>query len=488
MARNAFHLAFPSWRAVAGNPPARAPWIDEALACEPDDNCETLAGEVEADICIVGGGFTGLWTAYRLLERDPALSVIIVEADRCGTGASGRNSGAVGNWWARLPTLVRLFGADDGVAVLRASEEAVRDICRFIREKGVSCDLRIGPSVWSANAPSQIGAWEGALRLADKLHIEPPYRRLSSEDLRRYFGEGPYLAGVVDDHATRIQPALLARALRQKVIDLGCRVFEQTPISRIEGHATHVSARAAGGEVRAQQLVLAANAWMAHFDEFRPHIHVTSSDIVITDPIPERLVALGMTSRPGGVNARQMVNYGGLTPDGRVYVGRGGGALAYKGYVTPDFHWSAARGREIEADFRFLYPELKDVPIVRTWGGPIDRSTTGLPRFGRLCADDRISYAIGYTGHGVGASAIGGRILAAQLLGIDDDWRRLGMLMARADNGLFPPEPVRYLVGTLVRNAVARKERMERRGQAPYLIDKKLAILANATVPRLSLR
>ena len=156
---------------------------------------------------------------------------------------------------------------------------------------------------------------------------------------------------------------------------------------------------------------------------------VTSS---ITDPIPELLEQYGFRDRPGGHNSRLMLNYGGITQDGRVYVGRGGGTIAYDAHIGPAFDFSAKRAAEVEEDFRFLYPELRDVPIARAWAGPIDRSTTGLPWFGRLEQDERIHYAIGYTGHGVGASALGGRILASALLDRRDEWTALADCFMRA--------------------------------------------------------
>jgi glycine/D-amino acid oxidase-like deaminating enzyme len=163
-------------------------------------------------------------------------------------------------------------------------------------------------------------------------------------------------------------------------------------------------------------------------------------------------------------------------------VGRGGGTLGFAGHVGPAFDFSPKQAAEVEADFRFLYPELRDVPIARAWAGPVDRSTTGLPWFGQLEQDPRVHYAIGYTGHGVGASALGGRILASALLDRRDEWSSLAQCFQRARQGRYPPEPVRYLAGRVVRAAVARKERAEREGRQPWAIDKSLARLAPATI------
>ena len=117
----------------------------QALAAEPDGDSEVLAGARQADLCIVGGGFTGLWTAIRVLEQAPTTQIVIVEADRCGSGASGRNSGGMGHWWPKLPTLRRLLGGDDALRVLRHSIDVLDDIRGFIAREGIACELRSSP-------------------------------------------------------------------------------------------------------------------------------------------------------------------------------------------------------------------------------------------------------------------------------------------------------------------------------------------------------
>ncbi|MCC7060094.1 MAG: FAD-dependent oxidoreductase [Burkholderiaceae bacterium] len=251
---------------------------------------------------------------------------------------------------------------------------------------------------------------------------------------------------------------------------------------RISGRTDSLSVYTQQGRVACERLVLAANAWMAHLPEFHPHIAVVSSDIVATDPIPELLARRGMLRRPHGVNSRLMLNYGGITPDGRVYLGRGGGSIAFRGRIDRRFDYCPRQAAEVQADFRYLYPELDDVPITRAWAGPIDRATTGLPWFGRLEACSGVYYGIGYSGHGVGASALGGRILASMLLGKQDDWATVGQCLKRARRGRFPPEPVRFVGGHAVRAAVVRKEHAEREGRRPTRLDQALAALAPATI------
>jgi glycine/D-amino acid oxidase-like deaminating enzyme len=475
-------LEFRPWRATRAAERHRCIWIDQALEKEEPVAPRSLEGEQRYDVCIVGGGFTGLWTAHRLRDQDPALRIAIVEANLCGSGASGRNSGAMGHWWTKLPSLVRLLGAQDAARLLHASVAVLDDIRAFIASHDIDCELRRVPSVWSATAPAHVGAWNGVFRAAETLGLQAPYRVLGAEELRAMFGKGPYFAGVIEEGVTRVQPALLARGLRRAAIGRGVDIFEHSPVNRIVAAPGKVRVSAGRGFIEADQVVLAANAWMAHLPEFSPSVVVVSSDIVITDPIPELLDRLGMRQRPGGVNSRLMLNYGGVTPDGRVYVGRGGGTLAFAARVGAAFDWSPRQAAEVEEDFRYLYPELRDVPVARAWAGPVDRSTTALPWFGRLEADPRIHYAIGYSGHGVAASALGGRILASALLDRKDEWTDLAGCFQRARRGGYPPEPIRYVGGRLVRRAVARKERAEQENRRPSRLDQALAAFAPATV------
>ncbi|MBO9512542.1 MAG: FAD-dependent oxidoreductase [Variovorax sp.] len=476
-------LQMQPWHAAPRPPTQTSVWVTEALAGENAAPPVPLQGDAAADICIVGGGFTAFWTALRLLEQAPSLSIAIVEAGLCGQGASGRNSGAIGHWWGRLPTLLRLLGKDDALRVLRASVDVLDDVRGFVAAHGIDCDLRLETSVWSTTYPSQAGAWLPMFKAAEAAGVAPPHRPLSAEDMRVLFGEAPYYQGVAEDNALRVQPAKLLRALRRLALQRGVRVHEASPVGRITGEPAHVRVRTEHGSVRAGKVLLAANAWMAHLPEIRPFVAVTSSDLVVTAPIPELLKQRGLLQRPGGVNSRMMLNYGSLTPAGRVYLGRGGGSIAWGNRMGPAFDFSARMTAEVEQDFRYLYPELRDVPIAAAWSGPIDRSPTGLPWFARMAADPRVHYAVGFSGHGMGATALGGRVLASQLLEREDTWTELGALLARARSGWYPPEPIRFGAAHAIRRAVARRDEALHRGRTPSRLDARLAAMAMSSLP-----
>ncbi|HEY1722966.1 MAG TPA: FAD-binding oxidoreductase [Magnetospirillaceae bacterium] len=472
-------LSFRPWLRRA---PHRSYWLREALASDAMLEQPSLTGDHRYDVCIVGGGFTGLWTAIRLREQDAALRIAIVEADICGSGASGRNSGGTGHWWGKLPTLLRLLGKDDGVQVLNQSVAILDDLRGFIAAEGIDCRLRRGPAAWTTTTKAQVGGWNAVYAAAERAGVTPPYRKMEAAEIRGLFGQGPFFTGVVEENGTRIQPALLARALHRLALARGIDIFEHTPVSFIASREADVLVHLSTGQVAAQQVVLAANAWMAHLPQFRASTMVVSSEIVITDPIPGVLKQHGLENRPGGVTSSPMLNYGGYTPDGRVYVGGGGTTIAYRAQVGAAFEHSPRATASVTRDFRYLYPELTNIPVAESWSGPIDRSTTGLPVFGRL-SDPRIHYAIGYTGHGVAATAIGGRAIADAILDRDTVWTDVARLLRRAHVGIFPSEPLRYLGGRLVQKAVVRKEKAERAQRPAAKADVRLAKLAYVTWP-----
>lgn len=474
-------LTFRPWQEPPGGTRPRSLWLKTALADEAGISVERLQGARKVDVCIIGGGFTGLWTANRLLEIAPGTEVAVVEADLCGTGASGRNSGGMGHWWSKLPSLVQRLGRDDAIFVLDKSVAILDDIAEFIAQHQIQCELRRGASVWTATSKAHVGAWDELLRLSEDLGLQAPYRVLDPSELQPMFGRGPYYAGVVEDGAMRVQPARLAHGLRDVALRHGTTIFEKSPVSRVVSAAEGVIVETAEGKIIAQRVVMAANAWMAHMEPFRRSVMVISSDIIYTDPIPDVLKRHGLMNRPGSRNSQLMMNYGGRTPDGRLYLGRGGGTIAFNANIGPAFDYSPDQAAELEEDFRYLYPDLGDVRIAGGWAGPIDRSTTGLPFFGRL-TDPRVHYAIGYTGHGVAATAMAGHALAAMLAERSNDWTRLADCLQRARYGTFPPEPIRYLGGRVVRAGVLRKERAERGGREPAWLDARLAKLAPATM------
>lgn len=450
----------------------RSLWLEEAL--KGADDVAVLEGNERAEVCIVGGGYTGLWTAIRLKEQDPALDVVLVEGDVCGGGASGRNGGFVLSWWAKFGSLKKICGGEEAVRLARASAKAVDDIGEFCAEQGIDAHYRRDGWLWAATSAAQLGAWEETLA-ATAAYDEQPFERLEPDAVARRAGEATHLGGVFEPTAATVQPALLARGLRRVALERGVRLHEKSPMTRLE-RSRPPQVVTPRGAVTASKIVLALNAWAAALPELRRALVVIASDIVATEPAPDRLATIGWTDGMCISDSRMLVNYYRTTRDGRLVFGRGGGKLAFGGNVGTAFDGPSPRADAVAQSMRGLYPSLGDLPVTHSWMGPIDRTQVGLPFFSRLGGRDDILYGLGYSGNGVGPTYLGGRILASLALGLDDEWSRAGLV--REPLGQFPPEPLRYLGGRLVRRAVERKEEAEDNGGRADRVTLLLADLA----------
>jgi glycine/D-amino acid oxidase-like deaminating enzyme len=452
----------------------RSYWLQEIAGDDPDR--PPLVGPARADIAIVGGGYVGLWTALRIKEADPACDVALVEQDICGGGASGRNGGFALSWWPKLATLVGLFGEADALRVARESERAIDEIIDACGEWGIDADVRKGGWLWTATSRAQLGAWDGVLNACARAGVEP-YRRLEPDEVARLSGSPVHRAGVFHSAAAIVQPAALARGLRRVALERGVRIFEHTRV-RWFSRDRPVRLTTDQGELRADRLVIATNAWAAGIRELWCAMAAISSDMIATAPIPDRLDRLGWPRDLAITDSQTMVDYYRITRDGRIAFGKGGWTIAFGGCIGARFDRCEARSAEVLSDFRRNYPSLSDVPIAHDWSGPIDRTPDSLPVLGRLGGRRHIVYGVGWSGNGVAPSLIGGRILSSLALGRTDEWSTHPLVDRRAPR--FPPEPIRYLGARVVRAAVASRERAERRDQRPSWLAVKLSALAPA--------
>jgi glycine/D-amino acid oxidase-like deaminating enzyme len=224
--------------------------------------------------------------------------------------------------------------------------------------------------------------------------------------------------------------------------------------------------------------VIAMNAWAARFRELRRALVVLSSDIVATNPIPDSLEKIGWTGGEAITDSQLRVDYYRTTRDGRIAFGKGAGAIALAGRMGSEFERNPRAGRDAEADLRAYYPSLNGATVTHQWSGPIDKTMSGIPLFGRLGGREDILYGVGFSGNGVGPSLVGGKILRSLALGLRDEWSECPLVEQRFER--FPSEPFCYLAARLVRGAVVRKETAEIRGRRPRSIDVRLSGLAPA--------
>jgi len=451
-------------------------WLEQALFND-GDIAPALQGHHRADVCIVGGGFTGLWTAIQAKQQDPGLDIAIIEADLCGAGASGRNGGCLLTWSPKFFTLRRLFGEAEAIRLVKASEAAVDLIADFCRAHGIDAELRRDGTLFTATNASQVGALDPVIQALEGCGIHS-YQTLPPQEVARRSGSARNIAGVYSPIAATVHPGKLVRGLRRVALAMGIRIYERTAMLDFSRGQPAV-VRTPCGTLAAKKLVLAMNAWMARaLPQFERTIAIVSSDMVITEKCPELLHATGLTDGVSVLDSRTFVYYYRTTADGRVMLGKGGNTFAWGGRILPVFDRRSPYEAQLTEALRQFFPSLRDTPITASWNGPSDRSATGFPFFGTLEGAPHISYGFGYSGNGVGPSYMGGQILSAMVLEQDNAWTRSPL--THGPLGHFPPEPIRYIGSLAVRNAIRRKERAEDENRVPSGLDRMLSKLANA--------
>jgi glycine/D-amino acid oxidase-like deaminating enzyme len=407
----------------------------------------------------VGGGFTGLWTAFHLKQHHPDLGVTVLEQDICGGGPSGRNGGFASGWWDELDGLITLYGPEAAVRACREISASIDGIGRFCSEQRVDAWFRKAGYVFAATGPRHELLCEEMVRAAASVGEPQEMRSLSANEVRARCSSPSFRSGAFMRDGASVQPAILARGLRRVVLGLGVTIHEGTKVDRLESGPEAVTDR---GVVRAKHAVLAVNAWGVGWPGLSRRVAAWSSYIVLTAPAPEKLEAIGWTGGELITDLRQSLRYFRTTRDGRIAFGGGGGRAAAA--IGDSFTHDAVAVRQAAEGFRLFFPSWSEAPIEDAWGGPIDVSPTHLPTFGTL-EPGTVHYAIGYTGNGVAPSHLAGRVLADLATGVDTELVRLPMVNPKPR--LFPPEPLRSWGAAAVRRAIIAYDTAEERGLRP---------------------
>jgi glycine/D-amino acid oxidase-like deaminating enzyme len=439
-------------------------WIREAGDVTPRP---PLDEDRDADLLIVGGGYTGMWTALHAREMAPDARIVLLESEPvCGRGPSGRNGGFVEGLWTTLASMRARWGDAPAIAVAYAAEEAVERIAAFCAADDVDAWFRRGGYLEVSTTPAHDGAGRAALEACQELGVPDKLRDVSAAEVQDRCASPEFRAGVMEPGAATVQPARLALAIRRRLLESGVDIYESSPVRRFREADDGVEATTAtGARVRAPRGVLAIGAAAkAHSGPLRGRLTVASSHIVITEPVPDVIEKLGWTGGEAITDARSLVHYFRTTPDGRIAFGWGGGRIAMgarlhgRTEVDPDV---------VEAQRHHLleyFPDLTGRRITHAWGGPIDASPTHLPAVTTL-PRSRAWVAAGYTGNGVGPTNMVGRTLASLALDRSDDPTRLAFVDAKMPR--VPPEPFHWIGGEAIRMAIGSKEYAEMAGRKP---------------------
>jgi len=342
-------------------------WYAEALdkdgALSPP-----LRESTSADVCIVGGGYLGLWSAIRLKQADSSLDIALIEKDRCGSGASGRNGGLANNWWAKYLSLMSLCGADEARRICLAAESAIDEIGAFCQTHAIDAEFRKDGWLWMASNSKQDKSWLVLTEQLDRLGVNP-FKPLTAEQVREKSGSPLALSGIFDPNAATVQPALLARGLRRAALKMGIRIYEKTALSHLERSSPPL-VHTPQGKIKAKKVVLAMNAWGAQFAELKRMIVVMSSDMVATAPVKKRLDASGFKDGVCVTDSRTVLNYWRNTPSGRIVFGKPLGQFAFASRIGNLYEKPCPAADAISKEMRRFYPDFADVPVISSWTCP----------------------------------------------------------------------------------------------------------------------
>lgn len=415
-----------------------------------------FAGHAEFDVAIIGGGYTGLWTAYHLLEAEPSLRVAVLEQSVIGFGASGRNGGfAMTLLDMGLDQLRHNYGDVDARAAHEAVATSVTEMGGTIESRGINCEWRRGGLMTVATNSGQLRRVEKDLAAADAMGLKG-FRSLTAEEARAEVHSPTYVGGLHEEHCGVLHPAKLVRGLADLVSSMGADVYEGTEVVGMEDDSGSIRVRTRLGNVVADQAVLATNAWASHTEWFANKVVPLYTYIIATEPLTdEQWESVGWDSHCGIEDKRNFVHYYRRTADGRITWGGSDGVVYTRPKISPRHDANNRVRQHLVSTFRRTFPQLSQVRFTHHWGGPVGITVNFLPMFGTL-EDGRLHYGLGYNGHGVAPSHTGGKILRDKVLGVDSDLTRLCFVDSKEP--VFPPEPLTWIGAELTRRSMLRQD------------------------------
>jgi glycine/D-amino acid oxidase-like deaminating enzyme len=372
--------------------------------------------------------------------------------------------------------MLPVLGEERSLELARAGEQIIPGIRVWAEARGEDVWLVEAGMLEASAAPAQDGAVHAAAAAAVRVGRPDQIVPLTPDEVAQRVSSPVFRGGVFYPECATVHPGLLVRALRRAALDAGIRLHEGTPVTAVRAGSPN-ELETPGGTLRAPEVVLATNAALTAWSPAGRNLTNFGSYVVLTEPAPEALAEIGWTGGEAIIDGRMFLHYFRTTNDGRVLMGSGTGPIGFGGHIDDRFSLDQPTAARAEAGLRRLLPGLDGVRVERAWGGPIDVSADHLPFF-RTNPGTRIHFGAGYSGHGVGPSWLGGRILASLALGTEDEWTRSPL--ATRDVPRLPPEPFRRIGGGVVRWAIMACEAAEEEGRRPPALAR-----AGAALPRM---
>lgn len=427
----------------------RSFWLDDLPERAPHP---ALVGNDTADLCIVGGGYTGLWAALHAKADDPERDVSLLEAQTCGAGASGRNGGFL------MASLTH--GPANGIArfspeietLERMGLENFDALAADLRRHGIDAEYEPVGDLLVALEDHEVAALPEEAELLRRFghHVT----MLDARAVREQLDSPTYLGGLWDRTGSAlVHPGKLADGLRDAAARSGVRIFEDTPASRLRREGDRVAVTTDGGTMRAGRVLLGTSAYRPLLRSMRRYVAPVYDYALMTEPLTaQQREAIGWRGRQGAGDMANQFHYYRLTADGRILWGGYDAVYRYGGPVADHLDDHNASFATLAQHFFTTFPQLEGLRFTHRWGGAIDTCSRFSVFFG-AAFDGRVAYATGYTGLGVGATRFGARVALDLLDGRDTEATRLDYVQRRPVP--FPPEPLRSAVIGLTRNRLA---------------------------------
>lgn len=414
-------------------------WIDRLeppIAPRPG-----LEDDLDVDVAIVGGGFSGLWTAYYLRQLEPSLRVAVLERHYCGFGASGRNGGwAVGELAGSFEDYARRSSPTESLRLMRAVFDAVDEIGRVAQTEEIDCDYAKGGTIRLARTAPQAERQAAEVAAARGIGLTPDeLRLLDADEAREQLNATEVRSGLLFGPSAVVDPAKLVTGLACAAEAAGAEIYEQARVTAIDDGAVQL----AGAEVRAPVIVRATEAYTRDLRGLRRDILPVYSRMIATEPLPDEVIEdIGLADRPSFADDRRMITYGQRTADNRIAFGATGVPYSFGSRIVASTETHMGMHRRIWRVLADMLPQLADARITHRWGGVLGIPRNWLPgvRF-----DPRTGEGVlgGYVGEGVAASNLAGRTMAE--LVCERATERTSLPWVGVSSRLWEPEPLRWL-------------------------------------------
>lgn len=435
-------------------------WYEDAD--EPDSN-PTLVRTESCDLCVIGGGYTGLWTAIIAKERDPSRDVVLIDASECGSAASGRNGGfmdgslthGLGNAMARWP---------DEVEILEElGRRNLNEIEAAIRKYRIDCDYERTGVIEVANTfhpPSYLEEVREEFTLLQQLGHQVEW--LDADGMQAQVHSPIYTGGLwMKDNCAIVDPARLVWGLKEAAEQLGVRIYEDTKATELKRDGVGVMVTTPLGVIRAGKVALGTNAFKPVLKRLTNYIAPVYDYCMVTEPLsPEQMASIGWANRQGLSDLANQFHYYRLTEDNRILWGGYDAVYYWGGKVSSELESRPETWAKLSQHFFETFPQLEGVKFTHMWGGVIDTSSRFSVFWGRALSG-RVAYALGYTGLGVAAARFGAAVMLDLLDGRRSVATQLEFVKSRPMP--FPPEPFRFVGIQATRWSLDREDKTGKR-------------------------